>query len=126
MKNVKISGAKSSFTVDKLAHLGYQIDGNGISPCADRVDAFLRTPLPSSAAELNSFICCLQYYSKFVPHFATIAEPLYQLIAATEFKWSQVHQVAYDRLLSLMRENVVLGSFSTKVQSQVIAKIEQS
>ena len=50
------------------------------------------------------------YYIRFIPQFAKIATPLYVLTKKTsEFRWTAVRQVAFEKLRNLLTSVLVLA-----------------
>ena len=76
-KNVSINASKSVFGVHKLEYLGFIVEEEGYRPDPTRLDPFINAPAPDSHAALRSTLGILQYYSRFIPNFATKAEPLF-------------------------------------------------
>lgn len=79
--NVRINAKKSVFKVNEISYLGYRISSSGISPDPDRLRPLLKASTPKSQDELRSLLGCFQYYSKFLPNFATRAAPLFGLLS---------------------------------------------
>ncbi len=63
-KNFRMNGAKCKIAQTSIPFLGFTIDASGIRP--NRVES----KSPTNLAELRSITSALQYYSRFVPHFA--------------------------------------------------------
>lgn len=120
--NVKINAKKSMFNVPKVHYLGYVIDANGISPDSDRVAAVANAPNPTNVKELRSLLGFMQYYSKFVPHFSTKAEPLFQLSTQLpqSFQWSTAHSNCLKGLIHDITNGISLQSFQPGLNSRVI------
>eukprot|EP00731_Ephydatia_muelleri_P027658 Em0019g531a len=61
-----------------VEYLGYTLSSNGIAK-GSKVDAVQLMPAPSDISSLRSFLGSVQFYGKFLPDLATVAEPLYRL-----------------------------------------------
>ena len=59
--------------------MGMLLSEKGIGPTADRVKAVLEVEEPKSASDVRSFLGLANYSSRFIPHFATLSEPLRRL-----------------------------------------------
>jgi len=118
--NVRINADKSMFAVTSLPYLGYCVDGSGIRTDPSRVSALVNAPRPSKASELQSFLCCIQYYSKFIPHFSTIAEPLFELSRSKEFRWTSLHSSVRQKLVDSINNSCVLKSFEFGQETHLI------
>ena len=56
--------------------MGMLLSEKGIGPTADRVKALLEVEERKSASDVRTFLGLATYSSWFIPHFATISEPL--------------------------------------------------
>ena len=121
-KNVKINAKKSSFSMSEIHYLGYVINSQGIKPDSERVISVAKAPRPKSSQELRSFLGFMQYYAKFIPHFSTKAEPLFQLMAQSpsNFNWSSQHNSCFDKLIAEITNGITLQSFKPSDHSKVI------
>lgn len=118
--NVRINPEKSLIGVQQLSYLGYVIDGRGIHADKRRIRALSKAPRPTSAKELQSLLGFAQYYSKFVPGFARIARPLFQMVAEKEFRWTNSTRTALDQLFKALLDGEVLQSFQLGLESEVV------
>lgn len=57
---------KRSFGVEKLSYLGYNLDGNSITPQQSRIESIALTK-PPITKELKSFIGMISFHCKFLP-----------------------------------------------------------
>ena len=110
-KNVQINAKKSVFggRGGSLRYLGSIIDGRGISGDVERIKALKKTPKPDSFEKLRSFLEFAQYYSKFVPNFAQLAQPLFDMANFEEFSSAEETSSAYETLLQAMTNGKVPG-----------------
>ena len=108
------------FGVDKLKYLGYCVDGNGLQPDKDRVAALLKAPRPTSNKELQTFLGFTQYYSKFLPNYSKLANPLYELLKAEKFSWSTQVEKTYNDLIYALLNGRVLRSYQSATESDLI------
>lgn len=118
-KNIQINEKKSIFRVSSLKYLGYLIDGNGIHPNLDRVKAVQKAAKPQNSKELQSFLGFVQYYSKFVRNFASMARPLFDMLSAAHFDWCPETEKAYYLLLNSIIHGEVLRCFQVGSQSHL-------
>lgn len=62
-----------------------------------------------------------QYCSRYIPNFATIAAPLWELTKPnTRWEWTERHQLCFDKLKELLSSETVLSYFDPKLQVQVV------
>ena len=74
--HLPINLIKSSFLEASTKVLGHIISAAGKSACPEQTAAIRRLPAPTSFKELRSVVGVYQYYSEWIPQFATIAAPL--------------------------------------------------
>ena len=117
---MRINPKKSVFAVSKLRFLGYCVDGQGIRPDAERIKALEKAPKPTSSKELQSFLGFAQYYAKFVPHFATLAKPLFDTLQMDTFEWTIEADNRYNQLIRSLLGSQVLRSFQVGAESEVV------
>ena len=88
-----------SFLKGETNYLGFVISEDGIQPDQKKVEAIRTLPAPTCVREVRSFIGMCSYYRRFIPNFSKIAEPLVTLtLKYAHFKWSDVHQKAFEFL----------------------------
>mgnify|MGYP001797980859 CR=1 FL=1 len=56
---------KCAFLKPSLNYLGHLIDGNGIHPLQNKVEAIRAPPTPKNATQLKSFLGLVNYYQNF-------------------------------------------------------------
>jgi hypothetical protein len=105
-----VKPSKSSFCQSTVTYLGYTIGAHGVSTDPSKTETISKYPLPRSKKELQGFLGLCNYYRNFVPHFSSLAAPLY---VATEH--SQPTTVDWSPLR--------LESFAALKQSLVQAPI---
>lgn len=113
--NCTVNLQKCVIGVREVEFNGHVISAMGARPLISHVDAIVRLPVPSSCVELKRFLSTAGYLLKFVPHFATIAEPLRALLRdGVEWLWSAQCQRAFDCLKQRISEPPVLAHFDVK------------
>ena len=96
---IKIKLKKCHFFATDIHFLGYKVTKDGMSMNEDKVKAIHNMPMPSNKKEVQSFLGFINYYRTFIPNFAQIAEPLYDLLRKnTKFEWSETHSAAINTL----------------------------
>ena len=75
---------KCVFAVDCSQFLGFTVDRNGVQPATQKVEALANYQLPEDYAGLRRFLGMAGYYRRFVPHYASVTAPLYNLLAMHE------------------------------------------
>lgn len=78
--------------------LGHLISEKGISLVPDKVDAIKNLPAPKNKDHVRSICGSFAYFIDFVPHLMETISPLYDLLKKnSNFKWSNLHQQAFDK-----------------------------
>lgn len=73
---VIINPQKCEFEVFSLSFLGHLIDKEGIRPLPEKVQSIVDYQAPTSLRKLREFLGLINFYRRFVPHCAEIAQPL--------------------------------------------------
>ncbi len=92
---------KCKFVQRETVFLGHLVSAEGIKPDPDKIKAVREWRIPRSKKDIRSFVGLCSYYRKFIPHFATIAEPLHRLQSIKEtvvFEWKEEQQRAFKSL----------------------------
>ena len=56
------------------------VDGEGIHPLSDKVDAVQEAADPRNVRELKAYLGLVSYYSKFLPKLSMVLASLYNLL----------------------------------------------
>ena len=111
---------KCKFSVSEVTFFGYTISANGIRPTDETVTAIRNAPKPSSASEVRSFLGLVNYCSRFIPNFSTIAAPLRQLThKGAPFTWTKLHQNAFESLQRTLTSDSVMAHFDPSAPTQL-------
>lgn len=73
---LKLNMHKRKFNQFSLNYLGNTISKEGHHPDKDRVTAVYNYPSPHDTSSLRSFLGLASWYSKFIPDFASVVQPL--------------------------------------------------
>nr|KAG5691630.1 hypothetical protein BaRGS_023801 [Batillaria attramentaria] len=102
---------KCLFAQPSVEYLGHTLSAEGISK-GSKVEAVLKMPPPTDVSSLKSFLGSVQFYGKFIPNLATMAEPLYRLTKkANPWKWGEEEQAAFEQLKNVLSSDQVLVHF---------------
>lgn len=88
--------------------LGHTISKDALHPDKDRVSAVAHAPAPHDTCSLRSFLGLASWYSKFIPNFATVVEPLHA--ALKDFTHLKFTRTAEDESSFAEIERLILES----------------
>ncbi|XP_064464259.1 uncharacterized protein LOC135375498 [Ornithodoros turicata] len=117
--------AKCVFETQELEFLGHHVSTHGLRPLRSQVEAITHAPAPKDVATLRSFLGLVGFYSKFVPNFATVVEPMRALLRKNQpFLWTDIVNDSFNAVKSLFREDRVVHPFDPTLP--VIVKTDAS
>lgn len=94
-----INREKSKFCRPQVKYLGFVVDSEGLRIDPDKTAAVLEFPVPKTVKQLRRFLGMASWYRRFIPEFATIAEPLTRLTKKDQpWRWEDAQQNALDAL----------------------------
>ena len=73
---------KCQFGMAKLSFLGYNVSSEGISTLPTAVDAIVNFVRPEKQRALRRYLGMVNYYHRFIPHYAAKSTPLDTLLTA--------------------------------------------
>lgn len=77
---VLVNSSKCTLGARSVNFLGYCVSGEGTKPLADKVQAIVSYPRPTTAKELRRFTGMLNFYRRFLPNAASQQSPLNELL----------------------------------------------
>ena len=88
----------------------------------ERVRALQETREPETVSEVRSFLGLSNYSSRFIPHFATITEPLRKLTRKdVPFHFGPEQKASFESLKQSMAEAGTLAYFDKRASTKVVA-----
>ncbi|GFS52332.1 transposon Tf2-9 polyprotein [Trichonephila clavipes] len=100
---------KCHFARDKLKYLGLIISKEGIETNNKKIRAITEMKPPKNNQEVSKFLGMTGWYQKFIPRYADICEPLYQLKKkGAKFNWSGEAQDSFDQIKRTLMEAPIL------------------
>ncbi|XP_063970498.1 uncharacterized protein LOC135157721 [Lytechinus pictus] len=109
--NLKAKPKKCFVGFAKVDFLGHQLSRGYLRPLHNKVEDIQTAPRPTTKKELRSFLGLAGYYRKFVPHFATTAVPLTDLLKKGKpnmLDWDEVHENAFTSLKVMLTKEPIL------------------
>ena len=70
---------KCEIGVSSMVNMGDILSGEGLRLSSDRVKAIVEAPAPQNLIEVRNLLGSMQFCAKFIPNFATISSPLWDL-----------------------------------------------
>ena len=112
---------KCEFNKTELTFFGLKFSPNGVSLTDNKIDALINAPYPKTSGELHSFLGLVSYCSRYIPHQASITEPL-RLLCRQDSKWlwSSQHSIAIDTIKASLRKHALAYFDPTKL-TEIIA-----
>ena len=106
---LKVKPEKCRILPQRVPFVGHILSAQGVSTDPEKVSAVKSWPLPTNLPQLRVFLGKIDYYRKFIPDFATLAAPLFQLEEkGRNFVWSDNCQKSFDTLKQALCEAPVL------------------
>lgn len=104
-----INPEKSEFCCSEVTYLGFVVNKDSQID-SDEVEPITSYPAPKTVKQLRRFIGMSSWYRRFIPEFATVAEPL-NLLFRTNVKWhsGEEQQEALDNLKRALTGATILA-----------------
>ncbi|XP_014677616.1 PREDICTED: uncharacterized protein K02A2.6-like [Priapulus caudatus] len=108
--DMKLKPSKCTFFQRSAAFLGHIVSGDGIWCDPKKLQAVESWSHPHNVADVRSFLGFANYYRRFIPDFATLAEPLVELTKKNmPFRWGETCEEAFSGLRLLLTLSPVLA-----------------
>ncbi|XP_041940375.1 uncharacterized protein K02A2.6-like [Alosa sapidissima] len=112
--------SKCNIRQKELSFLGHTVSENGLQPDATHVTAVTQAPPPTDLPKLRSFLGLTSWYSKFIPGYAAVVEPLRALLRGSEsFTWTPEAQKSFDTVKELIVNSPALSLFNPELPTVV-------
>jgi len=98
-----VSREKSCFNLPEVNYLGHVVGRDGVKVDPKKVQAVQDWPKPETVTQVRSFIGFVNYFRRFIDHFADTARPLNELLRGARKKqakvqWTSECQESFDKL----------------------------
>uniref|UniRef100_H3BBN4 Gypsy retrotransposon integrase-like protein 1 n=1 Tax=Latimeria chalumnae TaxID=7897 RepID=H3BBN4_LATCH len=108
---VKVNPTKAQLLQQTVSFLGITLGKEGRTPAREKIFAIQNLPLPLSEYTLHSFLGLVNYSREFIPRYAEIAKPLYNLLKkGIEWNWTPQHTEAVMELKKVLMQPLALLS----------------
>jgi predicted aspartyl protease len=108
--NLSLNPSKCNFFRHSIKFLGYVVSADGISTDPDKISKIKNLPPPTTVTALKSLLGAASYYRRWIPRFAAIARPLYNLTKKDSSGiWTAEAQHAFETLKNALTTSPVLA-----------------
>ena len=120
-KNLTLNAEKCKFNMTQMVFMGLVLTNKGIGPTEDKVQAIVDARKPQNASEVRSFSGLANYNARFIPDFATIAEPLRRLTKkGVRFEFGDEQMKAFIERKRRLSSAKILGYFDKDAKTLII------
>ena len=106
---LKLSPSKCKFAVSEVDFLGHRLHSEGVSPNANKLEAVRTYPQPNTVKKVRAFLGLTGFYRRFIPKYAEIARPLYDLTKKDHaFVWDDDCEKAFQNLKNALTSDAIL------------------
>ncbi|KAM8701962.1 hypothetical protein ACLKA7_001273 [Drosophila subpalustris] len=122
--NLKLNWKKCSFFRKRLVYLGHVVSGEGICTDSEKVGAIQNLKAPANCKELRQCLGMASWYRRFVPNFATLVQPMTELLKkGRKWSWGEEQEKAVCQLKEKLTTAPVLAcpDFSARLVLQTDA-----
>ena len=118
--NIQLNMDKCKMRQSSVTYLGLIVSKEGLKVDPDRIKSVAEAAAPTSREELQSFLGVVGYYAKFVPDFATVVEPLRQLLRGCQaFQWTDEAERAFTEVKERIVQSSPLTPFDPNLPTLV-------
>ena len=112
---------KCEFNKQKIDYFGMMFSERGMEPSPDKVKAVVNMGVPKTKEEVQSLLGMLNYSSRFIPNYSTVAEPLRRLThKGQDFVWNDEQQKAFDSLKQSLSNKPAVRYFDVNKQTELV------
>ena len=111
---------KCEVGVDSRIYMGHVLSGEGFKVSSERVKAFVEAPTPQSTSEVTSVLASVQFCAKFIPNFATISSPLWDLTGKdVKWKWGPKEAKSFQEIKDRLTRAPVMAYFRQGAETRL-------
>ena len=108
--NITLAPAKCHFAFQSLLLLGQKVSRLGMSTHKEKVSAITQLDEPRNVNELQTFLGMMVYFSSYIPFYAWIAHPFFQLLKkGSKWEWTSIHQEAFELCKEVLTNAPIRG-----------------
>ena len=120
-RNLTLNKDKCKIEMDQIVFMGLLLSKHGVGPTEEKVRAVHEAKAPTGVAELRSFLGLISFSSRFLPNFATTAEPLRRLTRQdNEWQWGTEENEAFEALKKQLAEASMMAFYDKDAPTEVV------
>ena len=105
-----LSPKKCHLFYGSILLLGHKVSRLGLSTHAEKVKAIMELECPKKLSQLQAFLGMVVYFFAFIPYYASICAPLFQLLCkGHKWKWGVGQEHTFQSAKSALNSSPVLG-----------------
>ena len=113
--------AKLEFNIRNINFMGHTMSDKGLQVTGDKIKAMAAAPEPKNAVEVKSVLGSALISAKFIPDFATITQPLWELTREkTGWKWTEVEQTAFDEVKRRLTTAPIMTYYRLDADTRIV------
>ena len=106
--------SKCCFNLPEVHYLGHVVGRDGVKVDPNKIKAVEKWPRPQTVTQVRSFLGFVNYFRRFIEHYADVARPLNELLHGARKKhakvvWNTACQESFDTLKRLLVTAPVLA-----------------
>ena len=106
--------------VNSMSYMGEILSSDGLQLSKERVKAIAEAPDPKNQFEVRSFLGSVQFCAKFIPQFATISAPLWDLTSKNaKWKWGSKEAAAFSQIKHLLTCAPVMAYYNQNAKTRI-------
>ena len=107
---ITLSPKKCHLFYGSILLLGHKVSRLGLSTHAEKVSAIMDLERPKKLSQLQAFLGMVVYFSAFIPYYASICAPLFQLLRkGCKWSWGVEQEHAFQSAKTALESSPVLG-----------------
>ena len=101
---------KCDIAVSSMVYMSDVLSGERLKVSSERVKAIVEAPTPQTQSEVRNFLGSVQFCAKFIPNFATLSSPLWDLTRKDgKWQWSAKESKAFLEIKDLLTRAPVMA-----------------
>ena len=123
---LRLNLSKCELGKSEIVFLSHLVNHEGSKPCAEKVEAILEYPKPSTVADLHRFLGMINFFRRSIPHAAAIQAPLYEYMHNTKkndqtpMAWTPEAEQAFEQCKTSLAKATLLSHPSTEAETRLV------